>query len=427
MDRRPRRLALAVVALLAGTSLFVSGFSLGARSAANPGTPPGEAAIWAPFWDTYRAIRERYALGPVEPRTLVHGAIQGLVESLGDPNSSYLPPDEYRKRLEELSGRFEGVGARIALSDPSCETVGDGCTLEIVDPLPDSPAERAGLRRGDTVVAIDGRSTDGLTPADAIGLVRGPKGTTVVLTIVRDGGEPFDLPIVRAVIVEREVIAGPLADGTVGYLGLVGFSDNAARDLVAALEAHLAAGRRAIVLDLRGNPGGFTTSATTIVSQFLADGAVFWTEDASGERVETPVAPGGVATDPSIRLVVLVDGGSASASEIVAGALQDAGRATLVGEQTFGKGTIQGWQPLDDDAGGFRLTIAKWLTRSTRWIDGEGLTPDVIVAPAPETTTGTGGVVGPGSVSVDPTTGLPEPERDPVLARALAILADGGP
>lgn len=427
MERRPPRLALVVVALLAGTGIFVSGFSLGARSAANPGTPAGEAAIWAPFWDTYRAIRERYALGPVEPRTLVHGAIEGLVESLDDPYSSYLPPDEYRRRLEELSGRFEGIGARISLSDPSCETVGDGCLLEVVEPLPDSPAERAGLRPGDAIVAIDGRTTTGLTPTEAIGLVRGPEGTSVTLGVVRDGGDPFDVPIVRAVIVEREVISGPLADGTVGYLGLTGFSDNAARELAAALEAHLAAGRRSIVLDLRGNPGGFTTAAASIVSQFVGDGAVFWTEDASGERVETAVSPGGVATDPSIRLVVLVDGGSASASEIVAGALQDAGRATLVGERTFGKGTIQGWQPLDDDAGGFRLTIAKWLTRSTRWIDGEGLTPDVTVAPAPETTAGTGGGGDAGGGSVDPTTGLPEPERDPALATALEILADGGP
>jgi len=143
------------------------------------------------------------------------------------------------------------------------------------------------------------------------------------------------------------------------------------------------AGRTKLILDLRGNPGGFVTAAREVASQFLADGTIFWQEDAGGNLTETVALPGGAATDPSIRLVVLVDGGSASASEIVAGALHDRGRATLVGSKTFGKGTVQQWIQLEGDSGGFRLTIAKWLTPDKTWINGKGIVPDVVVTGAP--------------------------------------------
>lgn len=404
-----RRAALATVALVAGGSLFLAGYTLGVRTATTPGTPGSETTLWAPFWDTYAAIRGRYALEPVAPERLVEGALKGMVEALDDPYSAYLPPRDYERTLESLSGRFEGIGAEIGLRSgtsegTSCATVAGDCRLVIIAPIEGAPADRAGLRAGDIIDRIDGSSATGLTLDAAIGRIRGPKGTTVTLSILRGEGPPIVLRIAREVVVRREVVTRVLGGGVVGYVKVSGFSDAAADAVVAALREGLAAGRRSYILDLRGNPGGFVTAAERIASQFLPSGPVYWTVDATGERVATNAAPDGVATDPSIRLVVLVDGGSASASEIVAGALQDTGRATLVGSRTFGKGTIQGWIPLEDDRGGFKLTVARWLTPNGRWIHGTGLTPDVVV-PA-----GAAGSDGP----------------DPALARALWVLGASG-
>ena len=177
-----------------------------------------------------------------------------------------------------------------------------------------------------------------------------------------------------------EVSSRNLAAGTVGYVSVAGFSDVAADEVVAALTQHVAAGQKKLILDLRGNPGGYVTAARKIASQFIGSGVVFWEQDAAGNQVATDALSGGVATDPAIRLVVLIDGGSASASEIVAGALQDTGRAMLIGAQSYGKGTVQQWQQLSGDGGAFRLTVARWLTPNKRWIHKVGLTPDVVVA-----------------------------------------------
>ncbi len=401
---RPIHLALVVVALLAGAALFLSGFSLGARTAATPGTPAGEEQLWAPFWDTYHAISERYAGGEVDPKKLVEGAIKGMVEALGDPYSSYLTPEEYRQTLQGISGQFEGIGAEIGTKRPdgttaACSQLGQDCLLVVVAPLDGSPALKAGIRPGDVIDRIDGQSLGGLTVDEAVRRIRGPKGTTVTLTVVRDGGAPFDLTITRDVIIQHEVISKDLAGGQVGYIRVTGFSDNAAVEFVKVLAADVRAGQRKIVLDLRGNPGGFVTAARKIASQFIASGPIYWQEDARGDQVATEAEPGGVATDPSIRVVALIDQGSASASEIVAGALQDTKRATLVGERSFGKGTVQEWQPLENDTGGFRLTVAKWLTPNKRWIHHVGLTPDVPVAVPADT----------------------PPDQDPVLDRALQL------
>ena len=270
-----------------------------------------------------------------------------------------------------------------------------------MEPIQGAPAEKAGLLAEDRITAIDGTTVDGQTVDQALARVRGPKGTTVTLTVVRGTGAPFDLPIVRDVIVQPEVSTKTLAGGTVGYIRLSGFSDQAARDFREAVAADVAAGRDRLILDLRGNPGGYVTDAQQVLSQFVPAGTtIFSQQDATGSRVPTVALAGGAATDPSIRLVVLIDGGSASASEIVAGALQDLGRAQLVGSKSYGKGTIQVWQQLADDNGGFRLTVDRWLTPNGRWIHGQGLTPDVPV----NSSTAAGG-------------------SDPVLDRALELLA----
>ena len=376
--------AIAVVTLLAGGALFMSGFLLGERAASQPGTPAAEADAFQPFWDTYRAIDTQYAGGEVDQQALIRGAIRGMVEALDDPYSTYLTPEEYQTGLQDLSGQFEGIGAEIGTKDTAtgttgeCSTLGPDCVLVIVTPIEGSPAERADLRPGDEVLAVDGSGLDGLTVDGARDRVRGRKGTEVILTIRRDGGEPFDVAVVRDTIVQREVIHEDLADGSIGYIRVTGFSDNAAEQYHDALQNDIEAGRTKLILDLRGNPGGYVTAARRIASEFIASGPIFWEEMASGDQTETSAQNGGLATGEDIQLVVLVDQGSASASEIVAGALKDRGRATLVGQTTFGKGTVQQWIELPD-TGALKLTIAKWLTPDKHWIHGAGIEPDVIV------------------------------------------------
>ena len=406
--RRPAQaVAVIIVAILAGSVLFLSGWTLGRQALLTAGTPVDAADLFQPFWDTYYAIANRYAGGVVDRPALVQGAIRGMINALDDPYSQYMSPEDFKASLQGIAGQFEGIGATIGTVDgtgatSTCATLGADCRLAVVSPLPGSPAEQAGLAPGDEITAVDGASLDGLTVDQARDRIRGPRDTTVRLTVVRGSAAPFDLEVVRAVIVQPEVATQDLADGMVGYIKLSGFSDSAARDFDAAVKEAVDGGKRQLIVDLRGNPGGYVTAARDIASQFLGDGTIFWQQDASGSLTETTAIPGGAATDPGIRLVVLVDGGSASASEIVAGALHDRGRATLVGSKTYGKGTIQQWTQLEGDNGGFRLTIAKWLTPDRTWIHGSGITPDVVVTDSPA-----------------------RPGDDPVLDAALKVLGDG--
>jgi carboxyl-terminal processing protease len=211
-----------------------------------------------------------------------------------------------------------------------------------------------------------------------VALVRGPRDSEVTLTVQR-AGQALELPITRGLVISRDVRSAILAGGLVGYLRVDAFSERAGRDFDEALGALLEAGIGRLVVDVRDDPGGFVDAAVGIASQFLPGGPVYWEEDAAGRQVSIDAHGGGLATDPGIAVAVLVDGGSASASEIVAGALQDAGRAELVGSPTFGKGTVQEWSQLPGDTGGLRLSVAKWLTRDKHWVDGRGLQPDVLV------------------------------------------------
>jgi carboxyl-terminal processing protease len=408
--RRPApilSIAVAVVTVLAGGALFMSGFLVGERAASQPGTPAAQADVFQPFWDTYRAIDTQYAGGEVDQRALIRGAIRGMVEALDDPYSTYLTPEEYQTGLQDLSGQFEGIGAEIGTLNPAtgetsdCSTLGPDCVLVIVSPIEGSPAEKAGLEPGDAVMAVDGSGLDGLTIDGARDRVRGRKGTEVVLTIRREGGEPFDVTVVRDVIVQREVIEEDLAEGAVGYIRVTGFSDSAAQQFHDALAEDIEANRDKLILDLRGNPGGYVTAARRITSEFIGSGPIFWEEFAGGRQTSTEAASGGLATNGDIELVVLIDRGSASASEIVAGALKDRDRATLVGETTFGKGTVQQWIELPD-TGALKLTIARWLTPDKDWINGVGIAPDIPVEL-------------PDDLAAD---------ADPVLDRAVAILTD---
>ncbi len=391
--RRRRRvsavqLAVIIVAIVAGSGLFLSGYSLGLRTASDPGTPASEDTAFQPFWDTYHTIEDRYAGASVDQTTVIQGAIRGMIGSLDDPFSAYMTSDEYRASLQSISGQFEGIGADLASESPDgtqgCAPLGKACRLVVTEPLDGSPAQRAGLTAGDVIVEVDGAGVDGLTVDAARDKIRGPKGTVVELDVQRGGTAAMSVTITRDVVQSQEVTSKVLAGGSVGYIKLSGFSDAAADQMVTALSGELAAGRTKLILDLRGNPGGYVTAARKIASQFIGSGVIFWEQDASGTQTPTDALTDGVATDPNVKLVVLIDGGSASASEIVAGALQDTGRATLVGQQSFGKGTVQQWQELTGDGGAFKLTIARWLTPDKRWIHTIGLTPDVVVTlPSP--------------------------------------------
>jgi carboxyl-terminal processing protease len=441
-DRRrswPLAVAMVLVAVMAGGALFLSGYTVGRDQGRTPGSSVTEQQAWQPFWDIYDAIQKRYPLGPVDRTTLVEGAIRGMVQSVGDPYSSYLSPEDFQGTINDISGTFEGIGAEIGSVDAAgntsdCSTFGPDCHLVIIAPIEGSPAEGAGLKPSDVITAVDGQTLDGLTPDQARDRIRGAAGTELTLHIQRFAAPPpasssppatsapagstgsspapgsspaqarkpideFDVKLVRAKIQRREVSARELVGGTVGYVRLSGFSDAGATELQTAIKADVDKGIKKLVFDLRGNPGGFVTAAQSVASQFIASGPVFWRQDAQGNQTETDAEPGGVATDPSIQVVVLIDRGTASASEIVAGALQDRGRAKLIGETSFGKGTVQEWYPLDQ-LGGVKLTVEKWLTPDKRWIHKIGLTPDFPV-----------------TVPADLPAG-----SDPVLDKALEVL-----
>jgi carboxyl-terminal processing protease len=404
-------MAIAIVAILGGSGLFLSGYTLGQRAASEPSTPISEADAFRPFWDTYHTITDTYAGGTVDREALVQGAIKGMVGALGDPYSSYLTAQEYLASLQGISGQFEGVGAEISTQGSDgvqgCAPLGPACHLLVVSALDASPAEKAGVMAGDLILATDGTSLDGLTVDAARARVRGPKGSVVTLTIQRGTAAPFDLAVTRDVIQQQIVTSKVLAGGSVGYVRLSDFSDTAAATLRQAFAAHVQAGRTALILDLRGDPGGFVTAARAVASEFISSGVIFWEQDAKGGQLATDALPGGVATDPKLRIVCLIDGGSASASEIVAGALQDSKRATLIGQTSFGKGTVQRWTELTGEGGAVKLTIARWLTPTKRWIHGVGLTPDIVVDVPANTPAGS----------------------DPILDKALQVLggAAAGP
>lgn len=398
-------MAILVVSILGASALFMAGVQLGRQTVTEPNTPGTLTEEFKPFWDAWSAITERYAGEPVDHQTLIEGAIRGMVDAVGDPYSTYLNAEEYRQSVQDVSGEFEGIGAETgtvnaARETTDCNEFGADCRLVIVSPIDGSPAEKAGLKPGDIVDAVDGKTLDGLTPDAARDKIRGKKGSKVVLTIDREGQAPFDVTITRDTIIAREVVAEDLAGGEVGYIRLNEFSEHGADQFTTALKADIDAGRTKIIFDLRGNPGGYITAAREVASQFIGEGPVFWQQDAKGVQIETDALPDGIATDSKIEVIVLIDRGSASASEIVAGALKDTGRATLVGETSYGKGTVQQWEELD--GGAIKLTIARWLTPKKTWIHHIGIDPDVAVTVPDDNPAGT----------------------DPVLDKALELLGE---
>lgn len=337
-----------------------------ADSNAAAGAPEELEEDFAVFWDVWHVVENDF-FGEADRQAMIQGAIKGMVGALDDPYTQYIDPQQNAIMRQDDSGGFEGIGATVDMVDGR---------LTIVSPLPDSPADRAGLKAGDVILEVDGRSVEGLDLIEAVSLVRGPKDSTVTLTIEREGtAEPFTVSIVRAAIPLNTVESRVLAEG-IGYIAIRSFSGRTVEELDKNLRKLEERGARALVLDLRGNPGGFLDAAVETVSRFVESGPALWWQNADGTERSIDIKPRRTFEWP---MVVLIDGGSASASEIVAGALQDFGRATLVGERSFGKGSVQNVHQLRD-GGSVRVTTAHWLTPDKHEINGVGLEPDVHVA-----------------------------------------------
>ncbi len=340
----------------------------------------------APLWKTWYVLNERFVSAStterVEDQEKVWGMVQGLAASYGDPYTTFFPPEESKKFEEEISGNFEGVGMEIDVKDG---------VLTVVAPLKESPAEKAGVHAGDQVLAIDGKPSDGLSVEGAIKRIRGPKGTTVVLSILR-AGESLEISVVRDVIqiptIRTKGVAkgggvveeaGELREDGIFVIQLYNFAANSVFDFRQALRAFIDSGSNKLILDLRGNPGGYLEAAVDMASWFLPAGTVIVSEDFGGKKEDHSYRSKGYNVfSKDLKMVVLVNRGSASASEILAGALQEHGVATVVGERSFGKGSVQELVPITSDTS-LKVTIARWLTPKGNSISETGITPDIEV------------------------------------------------
>jgi carboxyl-terminal processing protease len=343
----------------------------GSGTAPNPGSSfrPTDFGLIREAWDT---IHQQYVgRDQLDDRALIYGAIDGLTDAVGDTgHTDFMTPEERKQRNDSLSGSYVGIGVRIEPDEAG--------RPRIVGVFDNGPAKAAGLVPDDVIVEVDGRTTEGESIDQVATWVRGEAGTSVEITVRRGADGPErTVKLVRA-DVPIEPVSWALVPGTkTALISLEQFSSGAADDVVKALKAAREGGAERVVLDLRGNPGGYVNEAVGVASQFLSSGLVYIERDASDKRTEHPVSPNGVAID--VPLVVIVDGNTASSAEIVAGALQDAGRAKIVGETTFGTGTVLSEFDLSDGSA-LRVGTVEWLTPKGRKIWHEGIAPDVPIA-----------------------------------------------
>jgi carboxyl-terminal processing protease len=368
-------LAVALAIVLSG----VAGFAIGDGGSDSRRTSVSisDAKGFSILNEIYAILQEDF-VNPdaVDPDVLRMGAINGLLRALGDPHTVYIDPESYSLGIDVISGTFEGIGAQVEQDPVSGEIV-------IVTPFRDSPAEDAGVRAGDIVRSVDGESTDGWTVAQAVKRIRGEQGTQVALGIEHSDGATEEVSITRGTIVVPTVFTRDIEDAAgepvdeFAYIELQQFTDQAVRDLREELEKDIDAGYEGIILDLRRNPGGGLEATVQTADMFLDDGVILTEVSRDGDRSVTRAEPGGPATE--IPVVLLVGPGSASGSEVLACALRDNGRATLVGEQTFGKGSVNHLRELSD-SGALYVSIARWECPGGEQIEGVGVEPDVKVA-----------------------------------------------
>lgn len=332
-------------------------------------TPQTQVVDLSPFWQVWDILTTQSLYRPLDAEKLLHGAIKGLTDSLDDPYTTFLSPQQNKTAEASLNGEYEGIGAELGLRDGQ---------LVVVAPLEGSPAKRVGVRSGDYIVKIEGESTAGISLTEAVSKIKGKAGTISNLTLYRDSTGVFSVNIVRAKITVPGVSWENKSSG-VAYIRLSRFGENTTAtwsNIVDEIQEEML-GLRAIVLDVRSNPGGYLSAGIYIASEFISSGAIVL-EDFGGGNIESfKISHKGELVD--VPVVVLVDGGSASASEIVAGALRERIGAILVGDRTFGKGTVQIAKDLSDGSG-VHVTIARWLTPDGNNIHDVGLEPDVTIS-----------------------------------------------
>lgn len=366
----------------------------------NKEPPTGVIAIdAAPLWTVWEKLQTNYYdKSKLDTQKMLNGAITGMVQTLGDPFTIYLPPVQNNNFKQGLAGQFSGIGAELGMKDKQ---------IIVIAPLTGSPAEKAGIKPGDSIMGVDGESTNGWSLNQAVDKIRGPKGTNVSLTILhKDENSPKEIKIIRDTITIKSVdgwvkpvdcsnkcqtidLAKAKANSDkVAYIRLSQFGDNTNEEwlaLVNKLNVQIKTDKnvKGLILDLRNNPGGYLTDATFIASEFINQGLPVVSQENGipGDKKTLYASRQGVFTN--IPLVVLINKGSASASEIVAGAMRDNNRAKLIGETSYGKGTIQEAEDLGQGAG-LHITIAKWLTPKGVWVNGKGLTPDILTALNPK-------------------------------------------
>lgn len=331
-------------------------------------TPEELQTAFKPFWETWELLQKNFVDRPLDTTKLVNGAIQGMMRATGDRNTSYMTPAEQLVMQGDMSGELEGIGA---------EVDGSGDLMRIVAPMKGSPAEAAGVRAGDLILEVDGVDMSGLDSSTVISKVRGKAGTKVKLLLKREGASaPVEVEITRYKIT-IPMVEGKLLTSGVAYVEINQFGGAVEVALREKLKELLAQNPPGLIIDLRNNPGGYLDAGVAVASELVADSPVMVERIGDGSEQEYPAQPGGLAT--KIKLVVLINAGSASASEIVAGAVQDYKRGLLVGEKSYGKGTVQTWLDLSDGGGAVRITFARWLTPKKRSVDHKGLLPDVLV------------------------------------------------
>lgn len=404
--RKTRLAAAFAVVLVIG---FVGGVGVGSQSSQNVfsnispfdglSATPDQSANLSDFWRAWNALNAKFVethasstMPTAQER--VWGAIEGLAEAYGDPYTVYLPPEESKMFHDDISGNFEGVGMEVG--------IGKNNLLTVIAPLKNTPAERAGMLAGDEILSINNTPTDGMSTDAAVKLIRGPKGTEVVFRVMRSG-EIKEIRVVRDVINVPTIESAYNAATGIYTISFYSFTATATNQFEQAIRDMRAQGASKLIIDLRGNPGGYLDSAVAIASKFLPKGAAVVTEDYKGNReniVHRSSGAGGVAEN--IPVVILIDQGSASASEILGGALQDAGRATLIGTRSFGKGSVQ--ELIDLGGGSLKVTVARWLTPNGTSISDGGLTPDIVVERTPEDALA---------------------DRDPQMDRAIQFLTTG--